>query len=245
MRAVPTSRPADLTLVVPCYRPSAAWADRLADRFEAFAKTLAPLAVDLVLVHDGTPGGLDPAELRRLRSRLPEVLVLDDPVNRGKGAALRRGVSATAAPVVMYTDVDLPYTTASMTAVAEGILARGGVVTGERYEEYYVTVPFWRRLLSRAHRYAMRRLFKLPVSDSQAGLKGFDESGKTVFLETSVDRFLVDLDFIARCRGRVSVTPVRVELRPDVVFTNFGLGILRTETRNFLQILKTSWTRRD
>ncbi len=235
--------PADLTLVVPCFRPSLAWADRLADRFEAFAKTLPGLTADLVLVHDGTPGGLDPSELRRLGERLPGVTVIDNTANRGKGSALRQGIAAATASLTMYTDVDLPYTTPSMTAVAEALLAQGGVVAGERFDDYYVTVPLFRRLLSRGHRYAMRRLFRLPVTDSQAGLKGFDQSGKTVFLETTVDRFLVDLDFIARCRGRVTVTPVRVELRPDVVFTNFGLGILRTEAGNFLQVLRAAWRR--
>ena len=233
-----------LALVVPCYNPPAGWAPRLAERFEAFAKTLAtpPEAIHVVLVNDGTPGGLDDRDVRALRASLPRLTFLDSPVNRGKGHALRRGVRAAGpAALYLYTDIDLPYTADSMRAVVEHLRAHGGVAAGERFDDYYVAVPPLRRALSRGHRWAMRQLFRLPVSDSQAGLKGFDESGRQVFLETTVDRFLVDLDFISRCRGRVAVAPVRVALRPDVQFTDFGLSILRREAGNFVAILGRSW----
>ena len=238
-----SDEPTALALVVPCYRPQPGWAATLAERFGAFAKTL-PDALSpprLNVVHDGTPGGLDPGEVATLRERLPAVTLLDNAVNRGKGAALRQGVAAARAPLTLYTDVDLPYTTASMAAVAEALRERGGVVAAERFDDYYANVPPFRRWLSRAHRLAMRRLFRLAVSDSQAGLKGFDERGREVFLGTTVDRFLVDLDFVSRCRGRVPVSAVRVELRPDVTFTDFGLGILKAEAGNFLGVLWRAW----
>ena len=233
----------DLHLVVPCYRPRPGWGAQLGRRFTAFAKTQ-PVPVVLTLVHDGTPGGLDDEELVGLRSLVPGVQIIDLPRNRGKGAALRAGVlRAAGAAVTMYTDVDLPYTVESMRRVADHVRAHGGVAAGERFADYYQEVPAFRRRLSRLHRWLMRRAFRLPVSDSQAGLKAFDEGGREVFLATTVDRFLVDLDFIARCRGRVAVAAVPVELRPDVTFTDFGLGILRAEAANFVSILRRSWLR--
>ena len=238
------SRAPSFSLVLPCYAPQAGWPDRLADRYAAFAKTLPDAAVELIVVHDGTPGGLRDEDVARLRHRLPDARLLSYPTNRGKGYALRHGVREARAPLTLYTDVDLPYTTDSMTRVAEALRTHGGVVAAERFDDYYVSVPRFRRRLSRVHRWAMRRLFRLPVSDSQAGLKGFDERGRDVFLGTTVERFLVDLDFIARCRGRVDVHPVRVSLRPDVVFTDFGLGILRAEAANFGRVLWRSWVGR-
>ena len=242
----PAAEPRTVALVLPCYRPAPGWVDRLALRCTAFGKTFPGHTIVPVLVNDGTPGGIDPADVARLSDRLPGLLFLDDATNRGKGAALRRGMAAAPPSAAYpYTDVDLPYTTASMSAVAEAVLACGGVVAGERFDDYYASVPPLGRVLSRAHRLAMRKLFRLPVSDSQAGLKGFDESGRAVFLATTVDRFLVDLDFIARCRDRVPVRAVRVELRPDVEFTDFGLGILRREASNFVSILLRTWRPHD
>ena len=232
---------APLAVVVPCYRPQPGWGAVLGGRFAAFAETQ-PAAPRLLVVHDDAPGGLGADDLASLRERVPGVRLLQHPRNRGKGAALRTGVAAAgAAGVYLYTDVDLPYTTASMAAVAEAVRRGGGVAAGERFADYYAGVPAFRRRLSRTHRWLMRRAFRLPVSDSQAGLKAFDAAGRAVFLETTVTRFLVDLDFIARCRGRVAVRPVRVELRPGVTFTDFGLGILRAEATNFLSILWRSW----
>ena len=230
-----------MSLVVPCFRPAEGWGPRLVGRLEAFAKTQ-PGRVALTLVHDGTPGGLDAEQLAAVRAAVPDMKFVDLPRNRGKGFALRTGVGAAEeARVYVYTDIDLPYTTESMRRVAESVREGGGVVAGERFEDYYDGVPRFRRLLSRVHRRLMRAAFRLPVSDSQAGLKGFDAAGRAVFLETEVDRFLVDLDFIARCRGRVAVRAERVALRPDVTFTDFGLGILRAEAGNFVRILGRGW----
>ena len=242
--AASRAHPSRLALVVPCYNPQPGWGERLSVRFSAFARELQAeqqLTVRLTLVHDGTPSGLDPTELAYLRERVPDMIYIDLPQNRGKGFALRAGMEASRADLFVYTDVDLPYTLESMLAIVDSLRQAGGVAAGERFEDYYEGVPRFRRLLSRGHRFAMKTLFRLPVSDSQAGLKGFDERGREVFLQTTVDRFLVDLDFIARCRGSVEVRAVRVELRPDVQFTDFGLNILRAEAGNFLTVLKRSW----
>ncbi len=229
----------DLQLVVPCFKPPKGWGARLCHRFRQFAAG-AGGSVGLVLVDDGSPGGLAGVELEPLRA-LPRFKFISYPDNRGKGAALRMGVAATDAKLVLYTDVDLPYTLDSMLRVYRALQTDGGVVAGERHEDYYANVPAFRRRLSHFHRRMMRSFFRLPVSDSQAGLKGFAAVGKGIFLRTTIDRFLVDLDFLARCRGRVAVRPVRVELRPDVEFTDFGVGILVGETANFAQVFRGSW----
>ena len=180
--------------------------DRLSTRVNSFAAAIAPATLQVTVVHDGTPGGLAAADLQQLREALPDLRFIDRITNRGKGYTLRQGMAAATATYYLYTDIDLPYTTASMVAVYQHLLRQGGVAAGERFSDYYITVPPMRQALSRAHRYLMRAMFRLPVSDSQAGLKGFDESGRQIFLETTVERFLVDLDFISRCRGRVEVT---------------------------------------
>ena len=220
-------------LIVPCFRPATGWGQRLIERFTAFAKTQ-PGEVHVCLVHDGTPGGLDIDQLATVQAAIPALTYIDLPTNQGKGFALRAGMAAApAADVYVYTDIDLPYTLDSMQRVVADVRAHGGVAAGERFEDYYEGVPGFRKGLSRAHRVLMRTAFRLPVSDSQAGLKAFDATGRKIFLETKVNRFLVDLDFIARCRGQVDVRPVQVALRPDITFTDFGIDILRTEAGNF------------
>ena len=87
----------------------------------------------------------------------------------------------------------------------------------------------------------LRHLLRLQVTDSQCGLKGFDSAGKAVFLETTIDRFLFDLEFLLLAKNRVPVAPVPVELRAGVVFSKVGWKILSAEGRNFLQLFFRQW----
>ena len=79
-------------------------------------------------------------------------------------------------------------------------------------------------------------LLRLQVTDSQCGLKGFDNAGKSIFLETKIERFLFDLEFLLLAKNRVTVTPVPVVLREGVVFSKVGWKILATEGRNFIRL---------
>jgi len=230
----------DLQLVVPCYNPREGWGDLLVERFESLRGAIPKTKIGLVLVNDGSHAGLTVDQLDKVLA-LDDVLFLQHASNLGKGAAIRTGVKACTAPLILMTDIDLPYTEASMLSVWDTLRARAGIVAGQRSSEYYVHVPFFRRMLSRMHRGIMKFIFRLSVSDSQAGLKGFDESGKEVFLETKIDRFLVDLEFLARSNKRITVHPVPVSLRPGVVFTDFGIGILLSEIGNFWRIMKGAW----
>lgn len=124
-----------------------------------------------------------------------------------------------------------------MARVAETLLHKGGVAAGNRDTTYYAHVPLFRRLLSKFLRWMLRNLLRQPISDSQCGLKGFDAAGKAIFLQTTIDRFLFDLEFLMLANGKVPVTPVPVELRPGVVFSKVGWKILTTELRNFLRLL--------
>lgn len=230
----------DVQLVIPCFNPREDWGSLLVERYTSFKAAIPNKKLGLVLINDGTPGGLDPTELGMVLA-LEHVEYVEHTENKGKGAAIRTGVRKSSAPLVIITDADLPYTEASMLRVLDTLHTHGGVVAGQRSSEYYVHVPFFRRWLSRAHRGLMRFVFRLPVSDSQAGLKGFDRNGKEIYLRTNIDRFLVDLEFLARSNKKIKVHPVQVNLRPGVVFTDFGIGILLSEVRNFWRVMKGAW----
>jgi hypothetical protein len=124
-----------------------------------------------------------------------------------------------------------------MKRIVETLLSKGGIAAGNRDTGYYAHVPFFRRLISKALRWTLRNVLQQPISDSQCGLKGFDNAGKAVFLETTIERFLFDLEFLLLAKERVQVTPVAVELREGVVFSKVGLTILATEGRNFLTLV--------
>ena len=68
--------------------------------------------------------------------------------------------------------------------------------------------------------------------------KGFNEEGAKVFLDTQIDRFLFDLEFIklsAKRKKRIALQ--EVELKPNIIFSKVGFGILFRESLNFIKVL--------
>ena len=237
----PGTAPVAVDLVLPCFNPPAGWAANLVAAIRRL-QPLTPGAVWRVLVvNDGSPRGVTEADIALLRAELPGFTYLAYPVNRGKGHALRTGISQTTAPLVLFTDIDFPYEETSMASVLH-VLRAGGidVATGARDETYYATVPRRRVLISKLLRRATRHLFGLAVSDTQAGLKGFNAAGRAVFLQTTIDRYLFDLEFIflaSRAAAGLRVQPVPVRLKPGVVFSEMNARVLLTESRSFARLL--------
>lgn len=224
---------------MPCYNPPEGWAEALAGRFAAFKDSVAGLAdkTQLLVVNDGSSADTTALIFKRLSEIIPGVTIVSYPVNRGKGYALRQGVAASEADFHLVTDADFPYTIESMQRIVNTLRERGGIAAGNRDTAYYDRVPAFRRWLSKGLRWLLRNVLRQPIGDSQCGLKGFDNRGKEIFLETSIDRFLFDLEFLMLANGRVPVTPVPVELREGVAFSKVGWRILATEGRNFLRLL--------
>jgi glycosyltransferase involved in cell wall biosynthesis len=224
-------------IIVPCYNPQSGWHQVLAERFLDLRTHMANQChLQLLLVNDGSTLGISTEYIAYLK-QATELVYLSYDLNRGKGAALRAGVLASTAPLLLVTDIDFPYTQESMQTVLHALIEHGGIVSGHREESYYARVPWFRTMLSKSFRLLLRYFMRLPVTDSQCGLKGMDQSGKTLFLQTKIDRYLYDLEFMQLANKRVSVRVVPVELREGITFTSMGLGILKTEFGNFIRLL--------
>lgn len=64
--------------------------------------------IELVIVDDGSSDGT-PAVLRELAADRPEIRFIALPENRGKGAAVRRGIAAVTGDLTVIQDADLEY----------------------------------------------------------------------------------------------------------------------------------------
>ena len=157
----------------------------------------------------------------------------------GKGFALRKGAEAARADFVIYTDVDFPYQEESLLRVFATLQAgQCDVVAGVRDAAYYTNVPPARRRISRLLRWMLRTFLRLQITDTQCGLKGFNRKGKALFLTTTINRFLFDLEFIflASNDSDIRLCPAEVELKPDIVFSKVNPKVLLNEAFNFMRI---------
>jgi glycosyltransferase involved in cell wall biosynthesis len=228
-----------IDIVLPCYNPPHNWVNNISTNFRTIQAALSTYEVRLIVVNDGSPA-INTTEIAALKTALPDMMWLEYTENRGKGYALRHGITATNADVVVFTDIDFPYENESILRIIDVLLSQNcDVAVGIRPDTYYEKVPFMRRLISKTLRAFIGLLFRMPITDTQCGLKGFNQKGRAVFLQTTIERYLFDLEFVflSAQTKTLNIQPIEVHLKPNIIFTAMNYKILLVEGRNFMKVL--------
>lgn len=226
----------ELSLVLPCFNPPDNWERIVVDCTNSLEAKLG-LTIDLIIVNDGSTKNVGPELHTFIQEKVSKVRFLEQKTNAGKGQALRTGVEQAKGKIIIFTDIDFPYTEESFLKIYGG-LQNHAVALGHRSQDYYAHTPLFRKMISKSLRFALKSFLRLPTDDSQCGIKGFNQEGKKVFLETRINRFLFDLEFIKLVSKRkLSSTNIEVELKPGVVFSKVNMTILAKESFNFMSIL--------
>lgn len=226
-----------LSLVLPCYNPPLNWEQIVVQSVQSIQKKTG-VPIQLIIVNDGSTKNTEAEKIAFIRSSLPDFEWISYAENRGKGYALRQGVAQAKGPWTIYTDIDFPYLESSFLGLFEILKQGADVVPGHRGKEYYSKTPFLRKIISKFLRWTLKTFLRLPTDDSQCGIKGFNQKGAAVFMDTRIDRFLFDLEFIKLASKRkLAVQKAEVELKPDVVFSKVNMRILMRESVNFFKVL--------
>jgi glycosyltransferase involved in cell wall biosynthesis len=115
-----------LSVVIPVYNEHQ-WIRELVRRVHAV-----PIAKEVILVDDCSTDGT--REMLREMEQEGGIAVIYQPVNRGKGAALRTGFQAATGDVIVVQDADLEYDPSEYPRLTQPILdGRADVVYGSRF----------------------------------------------------------------------------------------------------------------
>lgn len=153
-----------LTLVLPAFNE----ADNIHDVISRAASTLPRHVRDfeIIAVNDGSSDAT-PEIVRQIASNDPRVRLVDHPQNRGYGAALRSGFSASTGDYVMIMDSDRQFDIGDLVYLTP-FINDFDMVAGYRIQR---NDPFHRTLFGKTFRLAMRTLFGVQLHDIDCAFK--------------------------------------------------------------------------
>ena len=232
----------EFDVVIPCFEPKSGWAAHLVSAISELETLLPNFQLgSLVVVNDGSTYDWS-SEINALQDSSLNVEIIKHEENLGKGAAIRTGLSNCKSPVVLFTDVDVPYRKEDMARMIT-IIQNGeaDLAVGIRGESYYEALSSFRRLVSKGLLSLNRTLFKLPIGDTQGGLKVMNAKGKEVLLKTSINRYLFDLEAIQlAAKSGLRIKGEEVRLQPGIQLPNLGMNVLIQEFGNLIKLLLRS-----
>lgn len=171
-------------------------------------------SAEVVVVDDGSQD--DTAEVvREFAAGNPEVRLLRNPCNHGKGYSVRNGILHAFGEVVMFTDADLSAPMEEAQGLFDAIGAGADIAIGSRWLERQrqtIRQPFYRRFFGRCFNAVTRMVMRLPFADTQCGFKAFTRAAaQTIFQLQTIEGWGFDPEilFIALKRGyKIEEIPV-------------------------------------
>jgi glycosyltransferase involved in cell wall biosynthesis len=169
---------------------------------------------EVIVVNDGSRDSTAQLVADFVKSN-PEVRLMENPGNRGKGYSVRSGLLQAQGEVVMFTDSDLSAPIEEAGRLFDAIAAGADIAIGSRWLEKGRQThrqPFYRRFFGRCFNAVTRSIMGLRFADTQCGFKAFTRAAaQTVFQLQTIERWGFDPEilFIALKRGyRVIEVPV-------------------------------------
>ncbi len=173
---------------------------------------------DIILVDDGSTDNTR-SEALRAAAVNPRIRVCHDERNSGKGHALKSGFAHAGGDYIVFLDSDLDLHPRQLVGLLKLLDEhRADVVIGSKYHPgSKLNYPKRRRVISLGYALVLRLLFRLPVEDTQAGLKVYrSEVLRCIFPRILCKRFAFDVEILAlahRLGYSILEAPIVLEFR--------------------------------
>jgi len=233
---------ASISIVIPAYNEGR----RLGASLETVLRYLGrgPFeAREVVVVDDGSTDDTV-AVVEGLRAAHPEVRLLRNPGNRGKGYSVRHGMLEAAGDWVLFSDADLSAPIEELDKLLAAVAgSQAAVAIGSRaLDRSLIAVhqSWFRENAGRIFNLLVRLIAGLPFQDTQCGFKLFQrQAAREIFRRQRIERFGFDVEalYIARKLGFNSVeVPVRWSHSEGT-----KVRMLRDSLNMFLDLVRIRW----
>jgi len=229
----------ELSIVIPAYNEEQRLSATL-EKIAAYIQSKRP-DTEVIVVDDGS-ADRTAAVAESWRSRIPQLRVVSNGINRGKGFSVRHGSLEARGGIVLFTDADLSSPIEEgeklLAALETHEVAIGSRAMDRRLIEQHQSV--FREFAGIIFNRIVRIILRLPFVDTQCGFKAFRrERAKIIFEQQTIERFGFDpeLLYLARHHGLSTVeVPVRWAHSPAT-----KVSMLRDSVQMFLDVFLIRW----
>jgi dolichyl-phosphate beta-glucosyltransferase len=161
--------------------------------------------VEILVVDDGS--GDDTAEIVREYSRShPQVQLVRNPGNHGKGFSVRNGMMHARGEICLFTDADLSSPIGEAEKLFTAIRNGADIAIGSRWlraELQTERQPLYRQLFGRIFNLLLRLVLGLHYMDTQCGFKAFRrDAAQQIFPMQKIERWGFDPEILFLARRR-------------------------------------------
>jgi glycosyltransferase involved in cell wall biosynthesis len=235
-----TAATPDLSIIIPAYNEEA----RLPDTLEKIAVYIRASGreTEVLVVDDGSTDGTA-AAAEQMHSRVGDLRVISNGVNRGKGYSVRHGMLKARGRLALFTDADLSAPIEEAGKLLAAVDSEFDVAIGSRAMNRSLISARqsrFREFAGIVFNTVVRLCLRLPFVDTQCGFKAFKrERCKIVFEQQRIEGFGFDpeLLYLARHHGlRAIEIPVRWAHSPGT-----KVSMLRDSVQMFADVFIIRW----
>lgn len=232
--------PPQCTVIIPAFNESA--------RIQVTLERISACAMgrgwnlEIIVVNDGSTDATAKI-VRDYAASHPQVRLIENPGNRGKGYSVRNGMLHAQGEILLFSDADLSSPITEAAKLFAAIQGGADIAIGSRWlkpELQTQRQPPRRQLFGRIFNLLLRLVLALHFKDTQCGFKAFTKSAAAVvFPLQNVERWAFDPELLYIAK-HFSLRVVEV---PVVWAHREGTHIhpLRDGLRMFHDVLKIRW----
>jgi dolichyl-phosphate beta-glucosyltransferase len=197
---------------------------------------------EILVVDDGSRDDT-PGVIREYAAKHPQIQLIQNPGNRGKGYSVRNGMLHARGEVCLFTDADLSSPITEAPKLFDAIAGGADLAIGSRWlraELQTERQPLYRQLFGRIFNLVLRVFLGLRFKDTQCGFKAFRrEAAQRIFPLQKIERWGFDPEILYLAR-RMSFKVAEV---PVVWAHSEGTRLhpFRDGIRMFVDVLHIRW----